>query len=330
MADSRESFSSSEDGDPGSPVSERSSAETLPVTCSHCSGVGTDTTNPFEVDPVDLTQTCSSPSMFLSGNPGTPESDRSFRWSIEQMSALWPADIDEHELSRQQATRSDTSFEQQWQEAADLFFSQNKVVPSPLGSIEEQTLWPAGVSDGGPRQTTTVSVSTQTALSVPPVADLVQAVLKFCASLIARNKRATSDPPSTSRDSTGGQLVCSVAAERAQTPERSNSGLRLCTDSAMERPPARDRAGHSKPIGSAFWSRPANTERAGAQRSAARRPATTPLESPRKHSRKQLDSTDGERTYHESASGISDLSILMAPEDSDDMLFAPSASDSPR
>ncbi|XP_033102632.1 protein aurora borealis-like [Anneissia japonica] len=90
--------------------------------------------NPFEAESTDsLHLSKFSPSIFKIKN--TPSSltkkPSKFRWSIDQMAILHPADIDE---TPQQDTQVDQDAEQRIQEAIDKFFSQNKVVPSPWSS----------------------------------------------------------------------------------------------------------------------------------------------------------------------------------------------------
>ncbi|XP_041467030.1 uncharacterized protein LOC121417404 [Lytechinus variegatus] len=90
------------------------------------------TVNPFDTASLDsMHLPAFSPSVFKSSQD-TPCSKKKsgFRWSIDQMSLLFPADIDE--LPQQQ----DASFipkekEEQVQQAINQFFSQKVVVPSP-------------------------------------------------------------------------------------------------------------------------------------------------------------------------------------------------------
>ncbi|XP_030836827.1 uncharacterized protein LOC100892267 [Strongylocentrotus purpuratus] len=90
------------------------------------------TVNPFDTVSLDsMHLPAFSPSVFKPSQD-TPCSKKKsgFRWSIDQMSLLYPADIDE--LPQQQ----DASFipkekEEQVQEAINQFFSQKVVVPSP-------------------------------------------------------------------------------------------------------------------------------------------------------------------------------------------------------
>ncbi|KAL3245965.1 hypothetical protein MRX96_058053 [Rhipicephalus microplus] len=88
-------------------------------------------TNPFEVPSEQLSQRLCSPSMFRSRSPEQPSSSRSFKWSIEQMAELFPVNIDEEELSSVQPEESYHPFEEQLQQAIDLFFSSQQIVPSP-------------------------------------------------------------------------------------------------------------------------------------------------------------------------------------------------------
>ncbi|XP_022087025.1 protein aurora borealis-like isoform X2 [Acanthaster planci] len=91
------------------------------------------TLNPFEADSLDsLHLTQFSPSVFASKRTATPASSKKsslFRWSIDQLAILHPADIDEHAV--QQESTLDSDMEERAQQAIEQFFSQQHVVPSP-------------------------------------------------------------------------------------------------------------------------------------------------------------------------------------------------------
>ncbi|XP_066276804.1 protein aurora borealis-like [Branchiostoma lanceolatum] len=93
------------------------------------------TINPFEVGVEDrLHLTALSPSVF--DKVGSTPSSRSteFRWSIDQMAILHPADIPMEEVSKQHDTlhlTHDRDVEEKAQRAINQFFSQSVVVPSP-------------------------------------------------------------------------------------------------------------------------------------------------------------------------------------------------------
>lgn len=112
-------------------------------------------TNPFEnYDPSELTMSIISPSVFgiskerskingstadkdPSASENVEESDTSskpFRWSIDQLAILYPADIDitDKEVSKQEIYRTpDLEYEKKVEAAIDEYFSQNFIVPSP-------------------------------------------------------------------------------------------------------------------------------------------------------------------------------------------------------
>lgn len=90
------------------------------------------TINPFETASLDsMHLPAFSPSVFKqSQNTPCSKKKNGFRWSIDQMSMLFPADIDE--LPQQQETSLlSKEKEEQVQEAINQFFSQKDVVPSP-------------------------------------------------------------------------------------------------------------------------------------------------------------------------------------------------------
>ncbi|XP_038053392.1 protein aurora borealis-like isoform X2 [Patiria miniata] len=106
---------------------------------SSCSGQGNipdtsanNTLNPFEADSVDsLHLTQFSPSVFArsAATPASSKKSSLFRWSIDQLAILHPADIDEHALQQESTLDSDT--EERAQLAIEQFFSQQHLVPSP-------------------------------------------------------------------------------------------------------------------------------------------------------------------------------------------------------
>ncbi|XP_072182177.1 uncharacterized protein [Diadema setosum] len=92
------------------------------------------TVNPFETESLDsMHLPAFSPSVFKPSQD-TPRTkskkDNDFRWSIDQMSLLFPADIDERPLQQETSILTKEK-EQQVQEAITQFFNQKTVVPSP-------------------------------------------------------------------------------------------------------------------------------------------------------------------------------------------------------
>ncbi|XP_071956823.1 protein aurora borealis-like [Antedon mediterranea] len=88
--------------------------------------------NPFEAESTDsLHLSKFSPSIFKIKTPSSTKKSPKFRWSIDQLAILKPADIDE---TPQQDTNLDQDTEQRLQQAIDQFFSQKQVAPSPWSS----------------------------------------------------------------------------------------------------------------------------------------------------------------------------------------------------
>ncbi|KRX84865.1 Protein aurora borealis [Trichinella nativa] len=87
--------------------------------------------NPFDENLLEsLSQPTFSPNVFSKiVSPSENESRASFRWSIDQLASLQPAEIDEE----QQATSSDkdSDMESKIQATIDNFFSQGLIAPSP-------------------------------------------------------------------------------------------------------------------------------------------------------------------------------------------------------
>jgi len=63
--------------------------------------------------------------------PASQKKKRAFRWSIEQISRLNPADIDEYPHQEYSSTFEREEDEIQVQKAIDEYFSQSSIVPSP-------------------------------------------------------------------------------------------------------------------------------------------------------------------------------------------------------
>ncbi|XP_076354920.1 uncharacterized protein LOC143249270 [Tachypleus tridentatus] len=86
--------------------------------------------NPFYIEPDTLHLPAFSPSVFATVKGNKSEETKPFRWSIDQLAVLKPADIDE---TSQQDTYcvEDELVEVRAQQAIEKFFSQKHIVPSP-------------------------------------------------------------------------------------------------------------------------------------------------------------------------------------------------------
>ncbi|XP_042894665.1 protein aurora borealis isoform X1 [Parasteatoda tepidariorum] len=129
--------------------------------------------NPFDVKAESLYFHSCSP--FFATLSRNKKDDGTFRWSIEQLSVLCPADIDETSMPD---ICVDAEQEMKAQEAIDTFFSQNSIVPSPWSDPSDS----GGRLDVKVRRmnhmvhdrpvTSCCDTATQTALSIPPDVDL--------------------------------------------------------------------------------------------------------------------------------------------------------------
>ncbi|GFS28185.1 protein aurora borealis [Trichonephila inaurata madagascariensis] len=136
--------------------------------------------NPFDVNSEALYFPACSPSVFATFQKNKIDNG-SFRWSIEHLSVLYPADIDETHIPD---TWVDAEQEMKAQKAIDTFFSQNSIVPSPWSSSPKEDR-----NTIKSRRKTRMSVmlrdvqscdaTTQTALSIPPGIDLAQILEKY-------------------------------------------------------------------------------------------------------------------------------------------------------
>ncbi|KAL1485566.1 hypothetical protein MTO96_047292 [Rhipicephalus appendiculatus] len=133
--------------------------------------------------------------MFPLISPESPASSRSFRRSIEQAAYPFPVNIDEKEPSPLQPEDSYDPFEEQSQQAIDLF-SSHDIVPSPseppsrVRTLAVETIGEnSGVQPG--RELPTATVWSQTTLSVPPEVDLSTVLGDYC-TFNAAQKQASS------------------------------------------------------------------------------------------------------------------------------------------
>lgn len=125
--------------------------------------------NPFECRLLDrLHLPTFSPSVFA--KQSTPKTDEKFRWTIDEISSLKPAYIDEETIS-QHVFDEDPQMESLAQQKIDQFFSEKVIVPSPMIDIIRVPL----IADNSanlflpqqPKEYT--DGSAQTMLSLPPI-----------------------------------------------------------------------------------------------------------------------------------------------------------------
>ncbi|XP_019631898.1 PREDICTED: protein aurora borealis-like [Branchiostoma belcheri] len=144
------------------------------------------TINPFEVGVEDrLHLTALSPSVFDKVESTPSSGSTEFRWSIDQMAILHPADIPMEEVSRQHDTlhlTHDRDVEEKAQRAINQFFSQSVVVPSPWTQSSprrktNRVTTQQGVAEGADQESSfietrakegTAHASCQTLLTLPP------------------------------------------------------------------------------------------------------------------------------------------------------------------
>ncbi|GFS71912.1 protein aurora borealis [Nephila pilipes] len=136
--------------------------------------------NPFDVNSDALYFPACSPSVFATIQRNKTDNG-SFRWSIEHLSVLYPADIDETHIPDSWV---DAEQEKKAQKAIDVFFSQNSIVPSPWSSSPKEDR-----CEIKSRRKTRMNVmfrdvqncdaTTQTTLSIPPGLDLMQILEQY-------------------------------------------------------------------------------------------------------------------------------------------------------
>ncbi|XP_072378603.1 uncharacterized protein bora [Diabrotica undecimpunctata] len=125
--------------------------------------------NPFEKRLIDrLHLPTFSPSVFATVS--TPKTEEKFVWTIEDISSLKPADIDEATIS-QHVFEEDPQIESMAQQKIDEFFNDKVIVPSPMVEVVRVPL----VTDSAENLFKLTESkeycdgSTQTVLSLPPV-----------------------------------------------------------------------------------------------------------------------------------------------------------------
>lgn len=72
----------------------------------------------------------SSPNVFVQNS--TPKTDQKFKWTIEDISSLKPADIDETTVSQHVCTTDDPLIQSLVQQKIHTFFSEEEIAPSPM------------------------------------------------------------------------------------------------------------------------------------------------------------------------------------------------------
>ncbi|KAL1430197.1 hypothetical protein MTO96_015313 [Rhipicephalus appendiculatus] len=312
--------------------------------------------NPFDVEPEQLTQPSCSPSMFMSKSRQTPGSRRSFRWSIEQMAGLWPVNIEEEqEPSLLQPARSDALYEEQSQQAIELFFSRHEIVPSPWEAPSKtKSVFAAskGLARGNhslmdEQRPLMSSAWSQTTLTIPPDVDL-NAVLGDYLKFHAAQDKQTTSQVNHSRDSLRRKLFCNTVEAKTHTPERHESErLSLLTDGSSRRPSSTPvhMALCSSPIGGGGGIRPRCSQASSPGSECmqlspiCRQARTRPLlGSPQQQQNLKLSepgesppSTDEDDRSDESVvtnGGAGDMSVVTAADRSDCMQLSPCASGS--
>ncbi|KAH7958160.1 hypothetical protein HPB51_027854 [Rhipicephalus microplus] len=192
-------------------------------------------TNPFEVHSEQLSKRLCSPSMFRSRSPEPPSSSRSFKWSIEQMAELFPLNIDEQELSSVQPEESYDPFEEQLQQAIDIFFSSQQIVPSPsepILRVSSATRAVVGENCGIQmgRELHTARMWSRATPSELPEVDLCT-VLRDTV-----ENRQIGREEITSRRSVKRRLFSNAPEEEVNNESRSCQPLSPTTDDSMEEP----------------------------------------------------------------------------------------------
>ncbi|RZC33487.1 BORA N, Rep fac-A C and/or tRNA anti-codon domain containing protein, partial [Asbolus verrucosus] len=119
--------------------------------------------NPFESHLIErLHLPTFSPSVFA--QVSTPKTDEKFKWTIDDISSLKPANIDEATIS-QHVMDQDPTMESLVQEKIDKFFNEKAIAPSPLNEhVKRVALITSPISK--PQYSNNYS---QTVLTLPPI-----------------------------------------------------------------------------------------------------------------------------------------------------------------
>ncbi|XP_063846275.1 uncharacterized protein LOC135092048 isoform X1 [Scylla paramamosain] len=144
--------------------------------------------NPFEVGAESLYLSAVSPSLFQQVVSPSQKTDINFRWSIDQMAALQPVNIETSPFM-QVETFVDPEYERRAQDAIDRFFTtQQSVIPSPwtgsnksVSVVKKMCVQQSQASPSLPPPRTQ-TVWCQTELTLPPVLPpaLEEALKPFC------------------------------------------------------------------------------------------------------------------------------------------------------
>uniref|UniRef100_A0A8C4N6L7 Protein aurora borealis n=1 Tax=Eptatretus burgeri TaxID=7764 RepID=A0A8C4N6L7_EPTBU len=207
--------------------------------------------NPFDnEDPKSLHESIISPGgLEMAQKPQAPQG---FRWSINDLAIMRPAEISHEDVHRQalymSSTRMNDDMEEERQQAIEEFFSKSLIVPSPW--IQESN----GIHKAAQRNTIAeesfvqmdcslrvmTDVSCQTLISVPPSVDLESILAEFCApandansSLSLRRKLFIDSPSGMSQSSSlsdsplvspsGSPLLLSECLPQANTRFKSSA-----------------------------------------------------------------------------------------------------------
>ncbi|XP_048522434.1 protein aurora borealis isoform X1 [Dendroctonus ponderosae] len=133
--------------------------------------------NPFEPQMVDrLHLPTFSPSVFMQNS--TPKTEAKFKWTIDEISSLQPAEIDETTVSLHACTE-DSKTEVVVQKKIDMFFRESQIAPSPMNlkanyvpllkdcDFPKENL-DETVEENVPKKQTREG-ATQTVLTLPPI-----------------------------------------------------------------------------------------------------------------------------------------------------------------
>lgn len=129
--------------------------------------------NPFETHLIErLHLPTFSPNVFVQNS--TPKTEQKFKWTIEDISSLKPADIDETTISQHVCTTDDPQIESLVQQKIETYFSEKEIAPSPLNvQINEVPLIKdcSIIEETPPKvfNKQTCEGSTQTVLTLPPI-----------------------------------------------------------------------------------------------------------------------------------------------------------------
>ncbi|KAF5278357.1 hypothetical protein FQA39_LY05846 [Lamprigera yunnana] len=132
--------------------------------------------NPFESQLVErLHQSTFSPSVFKMQKTKTEEK---FKWSIEEISVLNPADIDEATVEQFECDNQDLEAESTAQAYIESYFSEKHIVPSPFNvAVNNVPLIPENDKQKGFKQV--ADGIAQTVLTMPPkLPDHIENILK--------------------------------------------------------------------------------------------------------------------------------------------------------